>query len=67
MHFWKDIGQVGFNISHEANKGEPSPYVVVPWKFLVSLSCISDIQDMILFSSPSSEHANPIEYGGIKK
>jgi hypothetical protein len=22
MHFWKNIGQVGFKISHEANKGE---------------------------------------------
>jgi hypothetical protein len=61
MHFWKDIGQVGFKISHEANKGEPSPYiVVVPWKFLVSLCCISDIQDMILFSSPWSELGNPM-------
>jgi len=41
-----------FKISHEANKGEPRPY-------RVSLCGISDIQDMILFFSPWSEHSNP--------
>jgi hypothetical protein len=66
MHFWKSIGQVGFKISHEANKGEPRPYIV-PWKFLVSLCCISDIQDMILFFFSMVWTQQSFEYGGIKK